>query len=151
MNYKDDKYSYVGTNYPKIYCHTYWGSGRCHDGPNIEGVFNARNKFIDEYDIKTILKKVAFKKKISHYYCFDNINNDFDHIEYYNTNGGNRIIMVTSPYSEFKGKLWEDMQNIGWTKYDSMYNGAFTYILIINKYKLRQLKAPPEDTIINIF
>tara|TARA_R110000803_G_scaffold10014_1_gene31128 strand:- start:1242 stop:1709 length:468 start_codon:yes stop_codon:yes gene_type:complete len=148
MNYKDDKYSYLGTNYPKIYSKTYWGGGKWHDGENTEGVFNARNKFIEDYNIKDCLKKkVPFIDKICYHYCLGNLKNNFDHREYYKTTDSNINIMVTSPYMEFETnniELWEQMEKIGWKKYESMYNGAFTYILVINKYHLRQLKPPPK-------
>ena len=136
------KQSYEGTKYPKKFIGTYWGRGRFLDGNDVS---NARNRFVEDYNIKTSLIKVPFIKKLMYHYCFSNVNNEFDHKEFYSTNDKEKIIIITSPYVPFETHhpiLWENMEKIGWKPYECLYPNAHTYIIEINKNQIRQLKLP---------
>ena len=139
------KQSYEGTKYPKKFIGTYWGRGRFLDGDDVS---NARNKFVEDYNIKTSLSKVPFREKIIYNYCFGNVKNEFDHKEFYSTNDKEKMIMITSPCIDFETYhpiLWEKMENIGWKPYECLYPNAHTYIIELNKNQLRILKRPPQN------
>lgn len=141
-------YYYRLTKYPKIYENIYWGRFK-NDKHKIDtNIIENRNKFIEEYNIKSGKKfpqyvwKYIYQvglnleyfhtKKLDYY--SSNIFHDhtvFDHKETYITKTGD-FILICSPY---KGsKEFEIFDKFGFKEIYPLYlNSATTYLLIIKK------------------
>ncbi len=145
-----EKRNYSLTNYPNIYKNTYWGNFIKREDTDINSIIENRNKFITDFDIKSIQKnlpeyiykalwKLLIEKNLDlklirdKWRCSDLINNYctfFDHKETYKTKSGNFII-VFSPYNELDG---EKIEELGFERIYNLYHkDAFTYVKQFSK------------------
>jgi hypothetical protein len=144
--------NYTLTEYPKLYSHTYWGTGgRAHEE---DLIIENRNRFATEYNLKSGLSKIAqkYREKAGVFKDLNEIKNfkrcnDGDkcsflhqkdkrqeHIEYYKTND-KKIIAVFSPYdiSESMTKMaLECGYSLIYPIYSTMAN-TFVKEIITNK------------------
>ena len=117
--------------YRKIYENTYWGRNPIGYGYEDQFVIDNRNKFIGEFNIK---KYVSSRPTYIYNFMDDirkieKLGSHIDHIEYYYTNDGNYVIIV-SPYCDNPEKF----AKYGWTKYYNLYSkNSHTYYKILNK------------------
>lgn len=142
MNSRNYIKDYQKTNYPKIYQATYWGHSMYTGGG--EDVFNNRNNFITEFNIKKYKENRPLStSKLYRYYFGKGI---YDHTECYNTHDKNILVFINSPTYPLETctdineiEKWNHMQNVGWRRYNCLYQGSTTYIVVINKEEFKQI------------
>lgn len=133
-------FNYDQTMYPKIFNKTFWGYFDCKFLDEDKFIFENRNKFIQEYNIKR-----CCGNKIPQYIEYDvdlyitkikflGIN---DHRECYLDEDKNYVFIV-SPYSRNikEGEEDEFLKNTPFKKIYQLYNPkSITYMMIIKNHK----------------
>lgn len=122
------------TNYSKIFKSVYWGNFKAEDcNEDLQQIINNRNKFVDDMNIKKVLKSSHILEQIYRNifgYCMD-------HTEYYVTYGGD-IVTICSPYTNNHDDIF--LKN-GWVKISKLYHkNAETYIKIERGTDQRKIK-----------
>ncbi len=128
MNYKGQPYYYTRTKYPKIYNQTYWGHFGYDKEKGYDIIYENRNKFIEDYQIKNIYndKRVRINNKIRN----ELLKVKNDHNESYITKNKN-ILLVNSPYG-VSDEEREILINNGWTEIYKLYSHtASTFIKML--------------------
>ena len=121
------------TNYPKIYRKTYWGGFPVKDNPSPQSIIDARNKFIQEYNIKECMyPRTGY---IIDY--LDSLDVNLDHVEVYRSRAPNVYVIVNSPYAgRLKNGDREKILNSGFERWEQLYPlDAETYIKTFVKLK----------------
>jgi len=125
------------TKHSKIYSNTYWGNFGLdkrseEDLKELDKIVENRNNFIDDYNIRKIITKCPVK--LSEFINILKETNKIDHLEIYETNDNN-YILLNSPYDE-KEDVCPDMEKIY-----KMYNYANSYIKVVQREELRRKKV----------
>lgn len=122
------------TEYNKIFENTYWGKfslqGRKEeDIKELEEVVKNRNQFVKDYDIKKIVLKKPVK--LREYITNMEKSNVLDHVEVYEQNNNNYLIL-NSPYDPDEKKV-PDMEKVY-----KLYNHAKSFIKIVKRDELKR-------------
>ena len=140
MEIKNPRFSQQ-TDYPKLYSQTYWGAfkldGTHHKMENMKKIFENRNAFPKEYNIKQIAKL----KLLDRYWLYMNNDPDqrkygYDHLEMYKLDDG-KILILNSPYdtSQERTKM---LEGDGWKKiYELYFDSAHSFIKIMTVKEIR--------------
>lgn len=131
-------FNYDQTMYPKIFNKTYWGYFSCKFLDEDKFIFENRNKFIQEYNIKRccgnkIPQYIEYDVDLYFTKKFKNFN---DHRECYLDEDKNYVFIV-SPYSRnIKEGEDEFLKDTPFKKIYQLYNPkSITYMMIIKNHK----------------
>lgn len=122
------------TKYSRIYKKTYWGNFKTGENENreeeLKDIFENRNKFITDYEIKDIKNKQM--RDIEKYINYlKNSYKNIDHLEIYKLKN-NDYLFLNSPYVD------NNYNMDGWNKIYKLYNNtAESFIKIV---KLEEIK-----------
>lgn len=107
-----------------------------------------RNKFAHEYHLVRYISNIPryIQYEYCEYLCRDNLHG-FDHVECYEDINKN-YVLINSPYSNHNDM---DLNNLGWTKIYSLYQGGVTtYVKIIPQHSRKIRKINFEKVWTNI-
>jgi len=118
------------TEFPKIYCNSYWGAFRSCNKPD-ENIFKNRNEFAKIHQL--LPKQVSYNIKNKMRYLiglnYQLMELKFDHDEYYKT-ADNHFVVIVSPYTSKESKDYLELISEGWTPVDTLYNSSAESLMI---------------------
>jgi len=124
------KWYYEMTEFPKIYCNSYWGAFRSCNKPD-ENVFKNRNEFAKIHQLlpKQVSYNIKNKMRDLIGLNYQLMQLKFDHDEYYKT-ADNHFVVVVSPYTSKESKDYLELIAEGWTPVDTLYSSSAESLMI---------------------
>ena len=124
MNKNDVKF-YSQTKFPNIFKNSYWGN---FSGKGDQSIFNNRNNFVLEYDVKAYKKMPLYIQRPLYAEMNETQDFKYDHLELYVTKD-KKYILICSPYGD---EYDDEFYTRGWMKIDKLYSpSASTYMIFM--------------------